>query len=795
MEPLSSPMPLSEAFGDVVWVRDYRTSALLYMSSNARVFYGLGEAEPTAEAILSLVHPEDRRKVAGLREGMVDGITAFDYRFFRAGELRHANVRARYVFGDDGAPKWVEGVVSDVTGRVHAERRAVDVARRAQTLVAVAEKLASEPELSALAPLLCEQALRALPVDGVSLRLLDGAGEAFVSVGVAGNAPGGTGPMPRARYERIIAQMGPRALVHDVQAAPEFAADRELFRALDLRTLIYSAMYREGRLVGFLVGASFGKTVDLAPDALELVRAIGDLGALAVANAELLAESRKAEEHYRNIVETATEGIAILTPEWTIRFANPQLATMLGYTVDEMLGREASTMMDPEDVGRMREQHARRLAGELGPIHLRLRAKDGRALYVLSNACALHQDGTPSAVLVMLSDLTNLHKLEEKLQQAQKLESLGVLAGGIAHDFNNLLVSILGNAGIALMELPPESQARSVVEDVQTAALRAADLTKQLLAYSGKGRFVLTRLDLGRLVEEMAHLLSAVIGKGVLLNFRFVPNLPLVEGDATQLRQIVMNLITNASDAIGERSGIITIATSVVRADRDYLADTYLDDGLEPGDYVSLEVCDTGGGMSADTRAKIFDPFFTTKFTGRGLGLAATLGILRAHKGAIKVYSELGRGTTFRVLFPALEATLEAREHDASRARPAAGASGVVLVVDDEEGVRNVTRRILERAGFSVLTANDGRDGVELFRAREAEILLVVLDVTMPRMGGEEAFHELRRIRADVPVILSSGFSEQEATSRFAGKGLAGFLEKPFSPQTLLDKIHDTIGR
>jgi PAS domain S-box-containing protein len=795
MEPLASPMPLSEAFGDVVWVRDYKTSALLYVSPNAGDFYGLDTVAPSDGAILSAVHPEDRRRVAGLRETLVDGITAFDFRFYRRGELRHANVRARYVLGEDGRPERIEGVVSDITSRIRAEVDAVAQARRAQILVAVAEKLASEPELAALAPLLCEQLLRALPVDGVALRLLDATGEWFVTIGLAGNSPGVAKATPRARYEAIIARLGPRAHVPDVQSALEFESDRQLFRSMDLRTLIYTALQRDGRLVGILVGATFGRTVELAPDALELVRAIGDLGALAVTNAELLAESRRAAEHYRTIVETAAEGIAILTPEWAVQFANPQVASMLGRSLEEIVGLPVASFVHPDDREAARASFARRLQGALGPYSLRLVGKDGHTVHAISNARAIYDDGVLTSVLVLLSDVTESYKLGQKLQQAQKLESLGVLAGGIAHDFNNLLVSVLGNAGIALMELPPESQARPVVEDIQTAALRAADLTKQLLAYSGKGRFVLTKLDLGRLVEEMAHLLSAVIGKGVLLKYRFVPNLPLIEGDAAQVRQIVMNLITNASDAIGERSGIITVATSVVRADRAYLADTYVDDNLEPGDYVSLEVSDTGAGMSAETRAKIFDPFFTTKFAGRGLGLAATLGILRAHKGATKVYSEPGRGTTIRVLLPAIDGAHDARDASLAKARPAAGTSGLVLVVDDEEGVRNVTRRILERAGFTVLTANDGRDGVELFRTRATEIRLVVLDVTMPRMGGEEAFHELRRIRADVPVILASGFSEQEATSRFAGKGLAGFLEKPFSPQTLLERVRETLGR
>jgi CheY-like chemotaxis protein len=230
------------------------------------------------------------------------------------------------------------------------------------------------------------------------------------------------------------------------------------------------------------------------------------------------------------------------------------------------------------------------------------------------------------------------------------------------------------------------------------------------------------------------------------------------------------------------------VSTSLIEADRAYLADTYLDEGLPGGYYVSLEVSDTGGGMSAETRAKIFDPFFTTKFTGRGLGLAAVIGILRSHRAAIKVYSEVGRGSTFRVLFPAVDGP-PASVRDSSSAGKAWRGSGTILVVDDDEAVRNVAKRILERAGFRVLVAVDGIDGLAVFREHTSEIGVVLLDVTMPRMGGEEAFRQLRQLAPEVRVVLSSGYSAEEATSHFAGKGLAGFVEKPFTPPELIERI------
>jgi PAS domain S-box-containing protein len=787
-------MPVAEAFGDIAWVRDGATDEVLYMSPGSAAFYGLDAESVSLPAIFALIHPDDRPRIAALRGAMEGGVVRVDFRFFRRGELRYAETRARAVLDADGRLLRTEGVVSDITDRVRAEEAARAEARRSAALLAVAQRLAAQRGVAAVGRLLCEELLGVLPVHGVALRTAADGGEPFVTAAIAGTSPGPPGPMPRARYERIIAALGPTAHVHDVLDEPLFAADAPMFRELGLRTLVYTSIVFEGRLVGLLVGASFGEPVDVPPEALELLRAIGELGALAIRNAELHEAQRATAERYRTIVETAAEGIAVIDTDHVIRFANPQLAAMVGRTVDEIVGQNAERFFPVEDIEDRRRSYAARISGHLSTTRARLVANDGRHVDVLSNSSVVVENGEPKGLLVLVTDVTELTRLEDQVQQARKLESLGVLAGGIAHDFNNLLVSILGNAGLALLDLPLDSPVHEVVAEVQTAALRAADLTKQLLAYSGKGRFVLAKVDLGRIVEDMATSLAASVGKGVLLDLQFAPGLPPIEADATQVRQLLSNLVTNASEALREGGGTVRIATSLVHADRDDLAGTYVDDTLPPGDFVALEVSDTGTGMSDDARSKIFDPFFTTKFTGRGLGLAATLGIVRAHKGAVKVESELGRGTTFRVLFPAVDAAPASEVAPMTPlAHPDAG--GLVLVVDDEEGVRNVARRILERAGYRVMTAVDGRDGVDVFEVHAAEIDLVLLDVTMPRMGGEQAFQELRSVRADVPVILSSGFTEGEATSRFAGKGLAGFLEKPFTPRSMMAKVREALGR
>jgi CheY-like chemotaxis protein len=254
-----------------------------------------------------------------------------------------------------------------------------------------------------------------------------------------------------------------------------------------------------------------------------------------------------------------------------------------------------------------------------------------------------------------------------------------------------------------------------------------------------------------------------------------------------------MNLITNAAEAIGDRSGTISINTSVMDCNREYLDATYLDERLDEGYYVSLEVSDTGCGMDAETVKRIFDPFFTTKFTGRGLGLAAVLGIVRGHRGAVKVYSEPGRGTTFKILLPALAAGAAAAHRDTRVRSQWTAPAGAVLVVDDEEAVRNIGSRALGRVGFTVHLAADGREALDIFREKQDEILCVVLDMTMPHMDGEETFRELRRIRQDVRVILSSGYTEQDITNRFMGKGLAGFIQKPYRPGELVELIRQAL--
>ncbi|HRW65885.1 MAG TPA: response regulator [Candidatus Competibacter sp.] len=387
-------------------------------------------------------------------------------------------------------------------------------------------------------------------------------------------------------------------------------------------------------------------------------------------------------------------------------------------------------------------------------------------------------------------------QLERQMQQTQKLESLGVLAGGIAHDFNNLLTIILGNTSLALDDLPPLSPAGESLLTIEKTSLRAAELCRQILAYSGKGRFVIDDIRLGNLVGDMFSLLQSSISKKATLNLNLKEPLPPLHGDPGQIRQVIMNLVTNASEAVGDRGGVITISTGLMQCSREYLCEPYLYENLAEGLYVWFEVSDTGTGMDQETQRRIFEPFFTTKFTGRGLGLSAVLGIVRGHKGALKVYSKPGKGTTVKVLFPALAEGKFSAEQGVA---PKAGTwnwkgAGTILLVDDEESVRTLGTRMLERIGFKVLIAADGQEALDIYRKRRDEIALILLDLTMPQMDGEETLHELRRIDAKVRVVISSGYTEAEIAPQFAGKPLFGFLQKPYTLNALTQCLRDAMG-
>ncbi len=516
---------------------------------------------------------------------------------------------------------------------------------------------------------------------------------------------------------------------------------------------------------------------------------------------DALAES---EERLR----LALRGSELGTWDWNVQTGevifNERWAQMLGYCLEELEPslKTWEDLVHPDDMPQVQKILDDHLAGktETYETEHRLRTKEGKWKWVLDRGKVVKRDavGKPVRATGTHLDITERKAAEaeraafqDQLQQSQKLESLGVLAGGIAHDFNNLLSGVLGGTELAIMDLDPGHPAYANLQMVRETGQRSAELCQQLLAYSGKGRFVVEPVDLSSLVRGMVHLLEVAISKNTLLRYELQSGLPLVEGDATQIRQIVMNLIVNASEALNEEPGHVTLTTGVMDCDGAYLQTAHISDALPAGRYVFLEVSDSGCGMDEQTKARLFDPFFTTKFTGRGLGLAAALGIIRGHRGTIKVYSEFGKGTTFKVLLPVSESGRSASSQPP--ARDSWSGSGLVLVVDDEKAVRKIASAMVKRLGFDVLLANDGQSGVEAFRQHADAVVLVLLDMTMPGLSGSEVFREIRQIKPDARVILASGYNEQDATARFAGKGLAGFLQKPFQMETLKKAIRAAV--
>jgi two-component system cell cycle sensor histidine kinase/response regulator CckA len=498
-------------------------------------------------------------------------------------------------------------------------------------------------------------------------------------------------------------------------------------------------------------------------------------------------EQRVLAEQMELAFMQAPIGVALVLPGGEIIAANPALASLLGYEAHELAAMSVQQISHPDDLEADLELGRRLVAGEIPAYTMEKRflARGGDVLTVqLTVGLVRNEDGSPRHFVSHIEDVTERRRVEQQLRETQRLESLGLLAGGIAHDFNNLLVGVMGNASLALSELPADAPARRRIASIELAAQRAGALTRQMLAYSGRGKFMVEPIDLSQEAAELQQLLAGALPEGVEIRLGLAQGLPPIEGDASQVRQIVMNLITNAAEAL-EGGGVVFVRTGLVHADRATLDGFRFADELLPGDYVFVRVSDEGIGMDAETAARIFDPFFTTKFTGRGLGLAAVVGIVRGHGAGLKVESEPGVGSTFTVLFPA-RAGAPPEEGEVAR-RP-----GTILVVDDEPVVREVASAVLVDAGYQVLTAPNGAEAVRVLAARGDEIALVLLDLTMPGQSAEDTLERLRALQPGIAVVLTSGYNEQILGARLAGA--AGFIQKPYAANELTELVGRTLG-
>jgi len=504
-------------------------------------------------------------------------------------------------------------------------------------------------------------------------------------------------------------------------------------------------------------------------------------------------EQRRSEEAVRQqarLLDIAHDSISVRDMEDRITYWNQGAARLYGFAIEEAQGRiihEVLQTVFPKPLPEILEQLQR---DNLWEGELQQTAQDGSTITVASRwVLQRGEAGEPVAILEINNDITRTRKAErerDNLQlqmfHAQKLESLGVLAGGIAHDFNNILTTIMGNTELALMQLAPGTPVCDNLHRVEKASRRAADLVKQMLAYSGKGRFNVELVDVNKLVEEMVQMLEAAISKKATLRLELDRPLRFIRADAVQMRQIIMNLVLNASEALGDEVGKIKVSTAQEYYSEDQLKGFWLGNGLGAGFYLNLAVSDTGCGIDKETQSKIFDPFFSTKFAGRGLGMSAVMGIVRSHKGGIKLQSNLGMGSTFTVILPANDDILTTSIPPEPPHEPLG--SGPVLLVDDEEEVCEMVGQMLTKLGYEVITARDGREALEAYLLRD-DFALVILDLTMPVMDGEQTYQQLQGIDPSVKVIITSGYSEKEVTKRFDGKGVKGVLQKPFDMAAL----------
>ncbi len=548
---------------------------------------------------------------------------------------------------------------------------------------------------------------------------------------------------------------------------------------------------RRGQNIGVLSIQSYTKEF-YSKESLKTLELLADYGVAALARASAQEELKLSETRYRAFANAIPDLLFRQHRDGTFLDCNQISGDRLALPASEFLGKKISDLPLPPEVIRQNQEHVAKAleTNSICSFEYELDVPAGTRRFEARVA-----PSSPDEVVMICRDITERveaeeerQKLEAQIQHGQKLESLGILAGGIAHDFNNLLSGVLGNAGLALMDLPSDSPVKPPIKQIETTALRMADLTRQMLAYSGKGKFEVEKFDLNQVVQEMSELLRVSINKKAHFQLELSTQGVQVDGDVTQLRQIVMNLITNASDALEDTGGEIILRTDVKVLSKDEIADVPWKEDIAPGTFAVISVKDTGIGMTEETRKRIFDPFFSTKFTGRGLGLAAVQGIVRSHRGFMRIESELNVGTHFEIFLPSAKGK-DQRTSSGTAPMIAFRGEGSILVVDDETTVRTVIRNSLERLGFKIVEASDGIEALEIFREQQDEFRFILLDITMPGMDGIETLKHIRDLNSEIPVLLMSGYSHHEAMKGSSGLKISGFLAKPFRARDLISNI------
>ena len=775
---------------------------LLYLNDGIEDLTGYPKEKFIAGDLMfsGLIHPEDRAEANEVQteEQLASG-EAFRviYRVqHKSGQWRWAEDVGAGVFDNKGNLLFLEGVISDITERVRADmlqKTVYRIAAVAHTDISLEELYRSIHDALALF----------LNVQNFYIALYDKVSDEISVPYFVDKFDSRPEPYPAANgLTEFVMRSNCSKLLTQQQIG--FYIDQGMVTLKGTLPQVWLGvpLQSQNEAIGALVVQSYEESTAYSEQDEQFLVFVSEQIASVI-------ERKRAEEQQRRLADELRQQTLLLdavlaaTPDnflafdlhGRFQFISPAVSAFLNIPADLIVGKTWQDLNLPFEFGTLSDQDRAAVLQTGKPITREIQypvADSAYEIEFITNPI-LDSEGSVVSFVTTARDVTERRKTMRAMHRKQKMESLGVLAGGIAHDFNNLLVAMLGQASLAQVHLNGHHPAFGHVHKVVKAAEQAASLTRQLLAYSGGGQFTIQPFHLNDLIEESFDLLRVALPKKTFLEFDLAEDLPLVEIDTAQLQQVLMNLLINAAEAIGEQPGTILVQTAVRHiTEQDTIFWRFTDQPLPPGPYVSLLIEDSGGGMADETITKIFDPFFTTKFTGRGLGLAAVLGIVRSHQGGLKVSSQVGTGTLFELLLPISGKTEVATTADfapESVADSETAVAGLVLVIDDERAVREAVIDILEMEGIDVLTAANGDEGIALYKTQAQDIDLVLLDLSMPGKSGHETFLELQQFDPNVRILLSSGYSEADATRGFARPPLVGFLQKPYRLDAFIRRL------
>lgn len=751
-------------------------------------------------ALVQLIHPDDLPSFLA-RWQAVDQLTLFNEYRLKNRQGQWQWLQDRHVIfkkTNEGQPWQILIVAQDISERKETESAlreseqhyrqlfatAGRQAQQLQLLERVSNVIANELDMQQVFQVAGDAVIETFHYARVDIVLIDGE-QLIVKYETAWGFDPGPNSAGQMGICGRVARTGQPTLVKDVRLDPDYIGPDTI-----LSEICVPLLSHKNKIVGvFNVESNQNQALDEVD--LEIILALARQISIAIERSQLHAELQQREIHFRALVENSNDSIVLMNDQFQFTYASPPVKRLWGYLPESFLQTQLADLVHPDEIPMIMAflERLRQSPNQILSLEHRVRHQNGSYRLAQTTGKNLLTEPGIAALVFNSRDVTELKQANEAIRHTQRLESLGVMAGSVAHDFNNLLTGLTGEVMLAMRKLADPAGAVTHLQRALKIIERAADLTGQMLAYSGKGHFQMAPLSLNQFVQESVPLLQMTISKMVDLQLSLTKELPVIEADRGQMQQLLMNLVINGAEAHGERSGVVSIQTGLKWFSQETPAGI-TSTPLQPGSYVYLQVTDQGAGMSQEVLEQIFDPFFTTKFTGRGLGLAAVLGIVRGHKGGIEVDSTPGQGTTFTIFLPVTAPVLRPSLPE-TRLRPVKISR--VLIIDDNEAIRHAIREILALDNIETTLAKNGAEGIALFQAAQGSFDLILLDLTMPVLSGEETFIQLTKIRPDIPIVLMSGYSEEEASRRFTGVGLTSFLKKPFRLEQLLEKINQAV--